>query len=144
MQGTVVSISSASVTLDVDATLACARCASGKGCGAAYFASGRDRQIRAQVLPGVQVREGQRVQVELAGSNLLRAAVLVYGVPLAGAVAGASLAWALEAGDLVAAVLAVAGIGAGLVVSRLRLRRDHCLQQFTPVVTGPAAAADPQ
>ena len=142
MHGTVISISAAGVTLDVDATLACARCASGKGCGAGYFVRGRDRELRARLLPGVQVREGQRVQVELAGSNLLRAAVLVYGVPLAGAVAGALLAWTLQAGDLVAAALAIAGIGAGLVVSRLRLRRDHCLQQFTPIITGPAAAAD--
>ncbi|MDJ0700960.1 MAG: SoxR reducing system RseC family protein [Woeseiaceae bacterium] len=144
MHGTVISISSAGVTLDVDATLACARCASGKGCGAAYFAKDGNRQIRAQLLPGLRVREGQQVKVELAGSNLLRAAMLVYGVPLTGAVAGASLAWALQAGDLVAAALAIAGIGAGLMVSRLMLRREHCLQQFTPIVTGPAAAADPQ
>ena len=138
MLATVVAVSDHGVTLDVDGAAACARCASGKGCGAGFVAGKRSRPIRARLLPGVRVREGQQVNIELAGRNLLRAAALVYGLPLTGALAGASLAWVLQAGDPGAAILAIAGIGAGVVASRLRLRRDDYLRRFTPVVTGPA------
>ncbi len=142
MHATVVAVFDDGVTLDVDSAIACARCAAGKGCGAGFLARNRNQLVQARLLPGVRVHEGQHVHIELAAQNLLRAALLAYGVPLLGAIAGASIAWATGVGDVAAAIMAVVGIVAGLVVSRGRLRRESCLQRLTPVVTGPASAAD--
>jgi positive regulator of sigma E activity len=74
--------------------------------------------------------------IELAPNNLLRASLIVYGLPLFGALAGAAGAWLSGAGDLGAAISALAGAGVGILAGRLRLQRTGCLRAFTPVVTG--------
>lgn len=79
--------------------------------------------------------------LELAPHNLLRASLLVYGLPLLGAVAGAAGAWILGTGDLGAAIATLAGAGVGILAGRLRLQRTGCLRDFTPVVTTRIAAA---
>jgi len=122
--------------VEVDASAACARCASGKGCGAG-IPGGDDRQrsIDALIAQGLEVREGDRVSVELAPDNLLRAALIVYGLPLTGAVVASAAAYWLGASDPGAAAMALAGAGMGVLVGRLRLRRARCLRDFTPTVT---------
>ncbi len=138
VQGKVVSVSSADAerhaVLEVDPAAACPRCAAGKGCGAAVFAD-RKRQIDALVAPGLEIRVGQTVTVSLGQGRVLRAALLVYGLPLAGGVFGAILAWSLAFGDAAAAGFALAGLAAGLAASRWRLDRAACLRSFQPVVT---------
>ena len=119
----------------IDVASACPRCAAGKGCGAGIFAdTGRERQVHADVLPGLQVAEGDLVEVTLAPDNLLRAALIVYGLPMVGAIVGAVLAYWLSLGDLGAAAAALAGIGGGLLLGRWRLRRRDCLSRFVPTV----------
>jgi len=119
----------------IDVAAACPRCAAGKGCGAGLFTdTGRQRQVEATVRPGLQLAEGDLVEVTLAPDNLLRAALIVYGLPMAGAVVGAMLAYALSLGDVGAAVAALAGLVAGLLLGRWRLRRQDCLSRFVPTV----------
>jgi len=139
VQGRVLSVSAAGprsyATVAVKAEVACARCAAGKGCGAGIFGSSeQDRRIDALVMPGVDVHEGQQVSVELEARNVLRAAAIAYGMPLAGGVLGAAIAWWSGSGDAMAAGLALIGIAAGILAGRWRLGRETCLRQFTPVV----------
>lgn len=119
----------------IDVAVACPRCASGKGCGAGLFAdSGRERRVEATVRPGLQLAEGDLVEVVLAPHNLLRAALIVYGLPMAGAIVGAALAYALALGDIAAASAALAGLALGLLLGRRRLRQHDCLSRFVPTV----------
>ena len=117
----------------IDVAAACPRCAAGKGCGAGLFVdTGRRRQVEAAVRPGLQLVEGDLVEVALAPDNLLRAALIVYGLPMAGAIIGAILAYALSLGDISAAVAALAGLVTGLLLGRWRLRQEDCLSRFGP------------
>jgi len=121
--------------VEVDASINCARCAEGKGCGAGLLGrSSGSRRVEALIAVGLAVGEGDEVRIELAPSNLLQASMIVYGLPLSGAVLGAALAYFSGLGELHAAMAALGGIFAGLTVARLRLQRATCLRQFTPTV----------
>jgi sigma-E factor negative regulatory protein RseC len=114
---------------------ACPRCAAGKGCGAGILAANSgERQVEATVPRGLEVAVHDDVEISMAPDNILRAAVIVYGIPMLGALAGAALAYASSLGDSGAAGAALAGLGAGLVISRLQLQQASCLRRFTPAI----------
>ncbi len=122
---------------DVEVTSAprCARCASGKGCGAGISDDdGRPRRIAARIPADCEVEVGDEVRIELAPDSLLVAAFIVYGLPLAGALIGVGAAFISGAGDLGAAMAALAGLVVGMLVGRLRLRSNQCLRRFTPTI----------
>jgi len=119
----------------VELASACPRCASGKGCGAGIVTAGSGvRQIEVSVRSGMEIAVDDVVEISLAPDNLLRAAVLVYGLPMLGALVAAAIAYALSLGDAGAAMAALLGLGAGLIAGRWRLRRSNCMQQFVPMV----------
>lgn len=121
--------------VEVDASINCARCAEGKGCGAGLLGrTSGSRRVEALIAVGLTVGEGDEVRIELAPGNLLQASMIVYGLPLSGAVLGAALAYFSGLGELYAAMAALGGIFAGLTVARLRLQRATCLRQFTPTI----------
>ena len=121
--------------IEVDTAVACERCASGKGCGAGILGSGGGPRLIGMALDSnLRLQEGDRVRLALAPDNVLRAALIVYGIPMLAAVAGATAAFILSLGDAMAAVAALAGLGAGAMISRQRLGRAGCLRQFTPTV----------
>jgi sigma-E factor negative regulatory protein RseC len=127
--------------VEVAASVRCARCAAGKGCGAGLFGGDdKPRQVDALIASDLVLGEGDQVRIELAPNNLLRASLIVYGLPLLGALAGAAVAWLSGAGDLGAAAAALAGAGLGMLAGRLRLQQSECLRAFTPVVTARIAA----
>jgi positive regulator of sigma E activity len=136
--GRVIDINTAGSALlaevEVAAISSCARCAAGKGCGAGLLIGSKSRRVQALVADGLQVRAGDHVRIELGAGELLRATALVYGVPLAGAVTLAALAYALQLGDLGAAVSAIAGLAGGILAARRRLSSTACLREFTPTV----------
>ena len=120
----------------VEAAAVCARCASGRGCGAGIFAARQGvRRLEVAVAGGSPLAAGDVVSIELAPGNVLRAALLVYGLPLAAAAVGAALAYALAMGDAAAAATALAGLAAGALAGRRRLRDDACLARFTPTLS---------
>jgi len=127
--------------IDVNAQAACPRCAAGRGCGAGLF-NGRQqtRRLEAWVAPGLDIEEGDVVRIELAPRNVLRAALIVYGLPLTGAAIAAGLAYLFALGDAGAAVLAITGLIIGLVTGRRQLAKQDCLAQFTPTVSERLAA----
>lgn len=121
--------------VDVDLAVVCPRCAAGKGCGAGLFGAGSgNRQVEASIRPGLKVAEGDVVEIGLAPDNLLHAAIIVYGLPLLGALVAAGLAYGFSLGDAAAALAALAGLSAGLVAGRWRLSQTSCLQRFVPTV----------
>jgi sigma-E factor negative regulatory protein RseC len=113
----------------------CARCAAGKGCGAGLLATPNGEQrIEAHIPAGLEVEINDNVEVSLAPASLLHAAAVVYGIPMLGALLAAAVAYSASLGDAGAAVASLLGLGAGLVVSRSRLRKPGCLRSFTPSV----------
>lgn len=119
----------------------CSRCAAGRGCGAGVFSTAAgSRQVQARIAAGVQVAEGDRVELTLAPDRLLDAAWVAYGIPLAGALAGASLAWYLQFSDSNAALAVLAGVLAGGMLAGRRLTRDKCLQHYVPIIERRLAA----
>ena len=134
-QGTVVSLETGAdgqrAIVEVDMAQACPRCASGKGCGAGLGLT-QSRRVEAHVPAGADLDTGDTVSLSLAPNNVLRAAALVYGLPLASAAAGAGFAYVIGLGDAGAALAALSGLFAGLVVAKRRLR--GCLRDFTPQV----------
>jgi len=121
--------------VDVEVAAVCPRCAAGKGCGAGLLTgSGSDRQVEATIRSGLDIAEDDVVEIALAPDNLLRAAAIVYGLPMLGAVAAAAVAYAFSLGDAAAAVAALSGLVFGFAVGRWRLRRASCLRRFVPSV----------
>lgn len=122
--------------VEVDPQVVCPRCAAGRGCGAGLFSGEQQaRRVEAWISPGLDIDEGDVVRIELAPQNVLRAALIVYGLPLSGAAIAAGIAYLYGLGDAGAAALAIAGLIAGIVTARHQLARRACLAQFTPTVT---------
>lgn len=121
--------------VEVESAVSCARCEKGMGCGAGLlFGGAGSRQVEALIAAGLELREGDEVRIELAPKNLLTASLLVYGLPLSGAILGAVFAGLADASELLAALAAFGGLAAGLAAARIRLRAASCLRQFTPKV----------
>ena len=138
-QGTIVEIvrDSRGVTaiVEVEADTVCARCASGRGCGAGIFAArSGTRRLDIAIDEDLRLSEGDVVGIQLAPRNVLAAALIVYGLPLTGAAAAAALAFVFSLGDAAAAALALGGLATGALIGRRRLRHDSCLARFTPTV----------
>ena len=128
--------------VDVESVVACERCASGKGCGAGLFGSRPgDRQVQAAIAKGLDIRNGDVVSLMLEPRNVLRAAFIVYGLPLAGAVSAVTIAFTAGLDDVTAVFMALGGLFAGIWMAKFRLQRARCLRDFTPVVVDRLSAA---
>lgn len=136
--GRIVSIADGQATVSVDAAAICARCAAGKGCGAGLLTGGnRTRMIEVQLSPGLGLKAGDEVRMTLAPSHLLRAAVLAYGLPLAGIVIALGAAWYLNQSldDHFAIALAIGGLLIGGLFGRHFLNKDACLKNLVPSIS---------
>jgi len=137
--GTIVSLGPGSATVAVERTAACPRCAAGKGCGAGLLSgSTRPAMLEVSLSPHLRLSEGDEVRLTLEPSNLLRASVLVYGLPLAGIILMLLAGWLISRplSDPEAIVYAVVGLAAGLGAGRWQLNRRDCLKQFVPKIDG--------
>ncbi|MCH8306888.1 MAG: hypothetical protein E2O63_04020 [Gammaproteobacteria bacterium] len=136
--GRIVSVAPGHATVMVDAALVCARCAAGKGCGAGLLTgASRSRLIDVSVTPGMDLKPGDDVRLTLAPSHLLRAAVLAYGMPLAGVIIALGIAWIMSRtlNDVLAVTLAICGLVAGALFGRHFLNQDDCLKNLVPTVS---------
>lgn len=123
------------LTVAVDVSVACPRCAAGKGCGAGIF-SGRERIQTVDALTNEQITlaVGDRVQLRLVEASVLSAALIVYGIPLLGALVAAAVAYGLRLSDAAAALAAISGLATGVLLGRWQLARPDCLSRFVPQV----------
>lgn len=130
-----VELTDATAVVEVDSGIACERCASGKGCGAGLLGAGVGaKRVNAVVAAGVEIRNGDWVSIVLEPRHLLRASVIVYGYPLAGALLATIIARGSGIGDAASAAAALAGLVAGVLMAKLRLGKNQCLREFTPIV----------
>jgi len=136
--GRIVSIAHGRATVSVDVAAACARCAAGKGCGAGLLAGTNRRQlIDVQLESGIELKAGDEVQLTLAPSHLLRAAMLAYGLPLICLMIALGIAWSMNQSldDRHAIVLAIGGLVSGLMLGRHLLNKDGCLKHLVPTIS---------
>ena len=137
----VISVQPGHATVRVESAAACARCAAGRGCGAAMsFGHRALRDIDVVVPAGLTLHVGERVRLNLAPARILHAAWLVYGMPLAGMVLAVAVGAFVAApagavaGDLAIAVFASGGLAGGFLWGRRSLLRMACWRQFIPSV----------
>lgn len=123
--------------MSVEPSAICARCAAGRGCGAGLFGQRRKPAvIEAKVADGLLLEAGDRVRLEFVPAELVRAAWLAYGLPLAGLVSAALAATRVFPGNELAAVVCAAlGLVAGAAWGRRSLLRDSCLSRCVPTVS---------
>ncbi len=141
--GKIVSIERGSATVTVERIAACPRCAAGKGCGAGLLNGGRSSALlEVPLSPASSLREGDEVRLTLEPSHLLRATLLVYGLPLAGIVLMLITGWFISRPltDAAAIAYAIAGLAAGIFASHRQLNRHQCLKHFVPKIEGRADA----
>ena len=114
----------------------CKRCAEGRGCGGGLLGRlGRHRRHAIPVTSKIaHLESGDSVVVGIGSDALLRASVMVYLMPLVGMIGlGALARIGLNAGDLLVAAFAIAGLAAGLLF--VRWKSDSLdASQFRPVV----------
>jgi sigma-E factor negative regulatory protein RseC len=72
---------------------------------------------RARFAPGPRVRPGQRVSVRLPQRYVLMTSVMMYGVPLAGLLGGASVGFVVAGTDLGVLLGALGGIVVSLAAT---------------------------
>lgn len=121
----------------VTSPLTCARCVSGRGCGAGLMLAGdRRRQIELAIPPGLSLRPGDAVRLTMAPAQLLRAALLAYGLPLGTMLLFLALAWGATGGlpDAMAVPAALVGLVAGLLAGRRILAGDAACRRMVPVI----------
>jgi sigma-E factor negative regulatory protein RseC len=144
VQGKILSITGENVTVGLSAAPACPRCAAGKGCGAGLFGNRSAATVFVVDLPQPStLQPGDAIVLTLDGTRLLHASLLVYGLPLAGALLATCLGWLFfqPLTDVAGVILAVAGLAAGLLVSHRYLLRNACLRQFVPTIGNDATDA---
>jgi sigma-E factor negative regulatory protein RseC len=142
--GKIVSIVDGKATVEVERQAACPRCAAGKGCGAGLLSgSTRPALLEVSVSAHQHFSEGDEVTLSLEPSHLTHAAMLVYGLPLAGTVLMLIVGWSImrPLSDLVAIAFAAAGLAAGFLTGRWLLDRRLCLRKFVPRIVGPVTDA---
>lgn len=133
--GTIISIDQRIATVSVDRVLGCARCAAGKGCGAGLLnGNPKPARLTVDLPPDSLLQVGDTVTLFLEPQQILKAAMLVYGLPMGGLVLALLIAeWgAGPLDDLMAGLVAIAGLLGGLAVGRYRLRQENCLEHFIP------------
>lgn len=131
--GTVIATGRGTATVSVEAVVACERCATGRGCGAALPGRRRSRQLRVSVPDGLDLQPGDTVRLGLEPAVLLRAAWLAYGLPLTAMVAAVAAGSASVQSEAGAVALGAAGLAAGAAAARHLLRRERGVRRFVPV-----------
>jgi len=130
------------VVVEIDSAPVCERCESGKGCGAGVLGQqSGDRRVAATVAEKLDVKIGDLVSITLEPRNVLRAAIIVYGYPLMAAVLAAFVAYGIGLDDIAAALAALSGLVAGILIAKVRLQNTRCLRDFTPIVVDRLTAA---
>jgi len=92
------------------------------------------KRVAAVVATNLEIHNGDWVSIALEPRHLLRASVIVYGYPLAGALLAVIIARSSGIGDAASAAAALAGLVSGVLIAKLRLGKNQCLREFTPIV----------
>jgi len=99
----------------------CARCAEGKGCGGATFARLFGEKVTELAVPCDEAYQvGERVQLGIEESFLVRASLRQYGLPLLVVMCAALLASVLKLAEWQTVLLSLLALLASVFYTRLR------------------------
>ena len=136
-RGHILSLHQGYAIVSVVSSAACARCASGKGCGAGLIAAAdRPREVKVLLADGSPLKAGDPVALAISPADLLRGAIYAYGLPLTGMVVALAAARLLHGPltDLVSVLVAAGGLTVAWTASRLSLQRPQCTLRFQPAI----------
>ena len=123
--GTVTAITPETVTVTTDSQVGCRACDTGAGCGLgpvlALFVRNPRRTVQLRSPAKMLLRVGDRVRFVTHGNRVALLALMAYGLPLVGILAGAGVAFAVAPGGGDGATIAGATVGAALAWALLRL-----------------------
>ena len=113
----------------------CGSCHSRNTCGTSILNKmGADSSHQLEVESKHPLVPGQRVEVGITESSLIRSALLVYMLPLAGLIGCAAILQGLFHTDLAAACGGVLGGAGGMWLARLYARRMSGRREYQPVI----------
>lgn len=132
--GTIVGIEKDKLWLQTEAKSTCGHCSS-SGCSSSVLAKlFNARPNRFQIPKPSQTtqsfREGDRIKLSINDSTLVKAALIMYLVPLFIMIAGTLSAQQMGASDITQGVIALLSLGLGFSLVRLLGRRSG--HHFTP------------
>lgn len=134
--GEVLSIDDEGIHVQTIRQSSCSSCSAAKGCGQKLLASvgqGQRFDVLAENSLELNLRAGDQVILGLAESALLKASMLAYLLPLVMLAVFAGVAQWLGAVEHVVIITAVAGLVAGLWVTKWRVSRSTG-EQFQPQI----------
>ncbi|MEO1581133.1 MAG: SoxR reducing system RseC family protein [Pseudomonadota bacterium] len=99
----------------------CTPCIEGRGCGAALWSRKRVLTLPRSAVPPDTV-PGKQLSLRCNARDIRLAAITGYGIPLAGLLAGASVASLSGAGDALTAVSGLAGVLIATLAARFLTR----------------------
>ena len=135
-QGVVIRIEGRFAWIETRQQSACGSCSAADGCGTSALASLFERRARALRVPNdIGASVGQTVTLGLSEGGLVRAAFLVYMIPLLTMI-GAGVAAGLMApgNEGLTVVASLAGLGGGLLLVRRKGQRLEDDPRYQPVL----------
>ncbi len=135
-QGTIVEVRDSELLVQVIQQSTCGSCAAQKGCGqgvlAKYLAGSQFLRVSLKHRPASDFRVGEQIELGIEESAMLRAAFLVYLVPLLLLVVGASLG--NQVSEPVAILLGITGFILGGIYVRKQSLKKVDDPRYAPVV----------
>ena len=127
---------------------ACGQCSAAKGCGQKMLASigqGQRFEVLADNPRRLILQAGDRVVLGLAETAFLKASALAYLLPLVAMIVAAVIAEFIGVSEGGVAVAGLAGLGCGLVVTKLLVstRSQECQYRPTILRVSEAVASTP-
>ena len=110
---------------------ACGSCSANAGCGQ-HTLSKLGRPVRLWIDTEDTFSVGEVILLTLPQGSLAISAVVLYGLPLIGLIAGAVLGQ-YAGGDVIAVLSSLVGLASGLLVARLLSAKYH--QEWQPTVS---------
>ena len=137
--GTVVAVESDGLWVETIQKSACEACVAEKGCGQKFLSRLAGKTTSIRVLLGSQGQEkfsvGQSVTIGIPEDVIVLASMLVYLLPIFGAVAGSAVIGVYGGGGDVQSICgALAGLVAGGWLVRLHSKRSRNDTRFNPVL----------
>ncbi|AWK14806.1 SoxR-reducing system protein RseC [Candidatus Fukatsuia symbiotica] len=132
---TVISWQQGMALLSYQPRTGCKRCNSSGGCGKALLDEFFSRpEHRLQIPIAQALQPGQRVEVGIRGSSVLRSALLIYLTPLLGLIIGATVCQASFSNDAIAALGALIGGVGCFTVARRFAEKIATSSTYRPVI----------
>ena len=130
----VVEIKGTSAWVESETKSACGGCAMAKGCGtkviSGYFGK---KFVPLKLLNDFDGIVGDRIEVGIYNSTILKASALLYLLPLLGMIVGAIMGTSMNEGDFFSIILSIIGLISGFALTKTLYSSDHMTTSITPI-----------